>query len=188
MIRMNNNHAQLRKLEIYVKELKTNPFFARLYAELRFLSALSDSRGGAYDSPVGDAAGRLAALIERGGLSGRAVEETEALLLPLAAEAKSFEFRCIAHAHIDMNWMWGYNETVSVTLATMRTMLDMMNEYPGFTFSQSQASVYRIVEQFDPAMFEEIRRRVKEGRWEITASTWVECDKNMPSGESLTRH
>ncbi|MDR1420130.1 MAG: glycosyl hydrolase-related protein, partial [Treponema sp.] len=96
-------------------------------------------------------------------------------------------FLCAAHAHIDMNWMWGYNETVSVTLSTMRTMLDMMREFPDFTFSQSQASVYRIVEKFDPAMFLEIKERVREGRWEITASTWVECDKNMPSGESLTR-
>ncbi len=67
-------------------------------------------------------------------------------------------------------------------------MLDLMNEYPGFTFSQSQASVYRIVEEHDPELLKEIRRRVKEGRWEVTASTWVETDKNMPCGESLARH
>ncbi|MDR1106928.1 MAG: glycosyl hydrolase-related protein [Treponema sp.] len=188
MIRMNDNHVQLQSLENYVKELKTNRFFTRLYAELRFLSALSDSRGGAWDAPVSGAASRLAAMIERGGLSAQGVEEIEGPLLNLAEEAKSFEFLCAAHAHIDMNWMWGYNETVSATLATMRTMLDMMKEFPGFIFSQSQASVYRIVEQFDPAMFEEIKERVREGRWEVTASTWVECDKNMPSGESLTRH
>jgi alpha-mannosidase len=84
--------------------------------------------------------------------------------------------------------MWGYQETVSVTLATIRTMLDMMNEFPNFIFSQSQASVYRIVEEFAPDMFEEIKQRIKEGRWEIIASTWVEADKNMPSEESLIRH
>jgi len=37
-------------------------------------------------------------------------------------------------------------------------------------------------------MLEEIRARVKEGRWEVTASTWVEADKNMPNGESMARH
>jgi alpha-mannosidase len=34
----------------------------------------------------------------------------------------------VGHAHIDMNWMWGYDETASITLDTFRTMLDLMNE------------------------------------------------------------
>ncbi|MGE5221832.1 MAG: glycoside hydrolase family 38 C-terminal domain-containing protein, partial [Omnitrophica WOR_2 bacterium] len=33
-----------------------------------------------------------------------------------------------------------------------------------------------------------IRSRIKEGRWEVTASTWVEADKNLPNGESQARH
>jgi alpha-mannosidase len=84
--------------------------------------------------------------------------------------------------------MWGWDETVSITLETFRTMLDLMKEYPDYTFSQSQASVYRVVEDHDPAMLDEIRARVKEGRWEVTASTWTETDKNIPSGESQARH
>jgi alpha-mannosidase len=87
-----------------------------------------------------------------------------------------------------MDWIWGAHEAVSVTLATMETMLAMMEEFPSFKFSQSQASVYRIVEEYAPEILEKIKQRVKEGRWEVTASTWVETDKNMPSGESLTRH
>ena len=63
-----------------------------------------------------------------------------------------------------------------------------MEEYPDFKFSQSQASVYKIVEEYDPAMLEIIKERIREGRWEVTASTWVETDKNMPNGESLARH
>jgi alpha-mannosidase len=87
-----------------------------------------------------------------------------------------------------MNWMWRFDETVAATLDTFRTMLNLMEEYPEFKFSQSQASVYKIVEEFDPDMLEEIKKRIKEGRWEVTASTWVESDKNMPNGESLVRH
>ncbi|MDR0585674.1 MAG: glycosyl hydrolase-related protein [Treponema sp.] len=189
MIRMNESHAQLEVLEDYVQGEHSGSLFNRVYAELRFLASLSDSRGGAYDDLVKNAAVLLAGDIAKtGGVSAEAAARTEASLTSLADEAKSFEFLCAAHAHIDMNWMWGYHETVSVTLATMRTMLDMMEEFGGFTFSQSQASVYRIVEQFAPEMFAEIQRRVREKRWEITASTWTECDKNMSSGESLTRH
>jgi len=33
-----------------------------------------------------------------------------------------------------------------------------------------------------------IKRRIKEGRWEPTASMWVETSKNLASGEILCRH
>ena len=41
-------------------------------------------------------------------------------------------------------------------------MLNLMDEYPDFTFSQSQASMYKIVEEHDPAMLEEIKQSTKE--------------------------
>jgi len=123
---------------------------------------------------------------------GKPVKEAalaaEEALLPMSAAVKSYTLHCVAHAHIDMNWMWGFPETAAVTMDTFRTMLDLMKEYPQFTFSHSQASTYRIVEKHDPEMLAEIKARVKEGRWEVTASTWVEADKNMPNGESLARH
>lgn len=114
--------------------------------------------------------------------------EAETNLLPLKDLAKEFEIYYVAHAHIDMNWRWRYDETVSITLDTFRTMLNLMEEYPDFKFSQSQASCYEIVEKYDKRMLEEIKKRVGEGRWEITASQWVEGDKNIPSGEGLSRH
>jgi alpha-mannosidase len=92
------------------------------------------------------------------------------------------------HAHIDINWMWGWHETVSITLETFRSVLTLMKEYPDFTFSQSQALLYRIVEEYEPEMLPEIGRRIRQGRWELTASMWTESDMNMISGESLARH
>ncbi len=37
-------------------------------------------------------------------------------------------------------------------------------------------------------MFEEIRSRIAEGRWEIVGGWWIEPDCNVPSGESFARH
>jgi len=116
------------------------------------------------------------------------VLEIEKRLSDFSEKIKEYRIICASQAHIDMHWMWGAAETAAVTLETFRTALDMMNEYPDFVFSQSQASVYEIVEQYDPTMLDEIRKRVKEKRWEVSASTWVEPDKNMPNGESMTRH
>ncbi|HBN86011.1 MAG TPA: alpha-mannosidase [Clostridiales bacterium] len=123
-----------------------------------------------------------------GVLRDKACKEAESFLSEASDFTKGFHVICAAHAHIDMNWMWAYDETVGITLDTFRTMLDFMKEYPEFTFSQSQASVYKIVEEYRPDMLREIKQRVKEGRWEITATTWVETDKNMTNGESLSRH
>ncbi len=36
-------------------------------------------------------------------------------------------------------------------------------------------------------MFEEIRQRVQEGRWEIVGGWWIQPDCNIPSGESFVR-
>ncbi len=165
------------------------PFQRRILAELEFAIRLSDSLSGRFDDEVGAALDiALAAVDADGALTRPAAEAAEAALMPLSDAAKEYTLIFAGHAHIDMNWMWPWHETVASTLATFRTMLDIMDEYPEFRFSQSQASVYRIAEEFDPELAERIKARIREGRWEITASAWVETDKNMPNGESLLRH
>ncbi len=126
--------------------------------------------------------------LENRQINARSAKAAEQLLLPLSEQAKRITLICAAHAHIDMNWLWGYQETVAVTLDTVRTMLTLMKEYPNFTFSQSQASVYQILEEYAPELLKQVKQRVQEGRWEVTASTWVENDKNMPTGEAMARH
>jgi len=93
----------------------------------------------------------------------------------------------IGHAHIDMNWLWDWQNTLEITKDTFEQAIKFMNEYPQFHFSQSQAVLYKTVEKNYPELFNKIKSKVKDKKWEITASTWVECDLNIPSGESLIR-
>jgi alpha-mannosidase len=116
------------------------------------------------------------------------VAEAERVLAPLGAEAKTCVVHNVGHAHIDMNWMWPWPETVAVTNDTFTTVLRLMDEFPDFRFTQSQASVYEIVRKHNPELFERIKARVAEGRWEVAASQWVEGDKNLASGEAIARH
>ena len=95
---------------------------------------------------------------------------------------------CAAHAHIDMNWMWSMPETTGIVIDTFQTMLHLMEDYPAFTFTQSQASTYEIIEKYAPSMLPAIKKRVREGRWEVAATHWVEPDKNMIGAESMARH
>lgn len=178
----------LQQLDILKKQAQGR-WPQRAVFELEYALRLSEALEGKHRDIVGSAVtGLFQSFQERGCVTEAAAREAETALLPMAEDAKSFHMICAAHAHIDMNWMWRYDETVAITLDTFRTMLDLMEEYPTFTFSQSQASVYRVVQQYNPAMLEEIKTRIQQGRWEVTASAWVETDKNMPSGESLTRH
>ncbi len=161
----------------------------RIFGELEFAMRLSSSQEHRFDGEIDSALTLLEDAMREDGTLTRAVcLAAEQALSPMEAAAKEYELILVGHAHIDMNWMWSWQETVAATLATFRTMLDIMDEYPQFCFSQSQASVYQIVEEYDPEMMARIKQRIAEGRWEITASAWVETDKNMPNTESLLRH
>ena len=161
----------------------------RILSEIHFALEMSRQAGQRYDAAIGAALSVLEKhMEEEGALTNAACEEAEDKLLPLRTAAKEYALIYVSHAHIDMNWMWGMQETVAAALSTFRSVLHMMEEYPEFTFMQSQASVYKIVEQFDPALMPEIKDRIAEGRWEVTANAWVETDKNMPSTESLLHH
>ncbi len=176
-------------LGMYNSDSASSYWAQRILAQLAYGSKLSAIKDGKYDAIINDAIQYVYYKFHEDGVISKGIAtKAEEMILELKDDAKYLNMICCAHAHIDMNWMWRYDETVAITLDTFRTVLNLMDEYPDFTFSQSQASVYRIIEQYDPAMLEEIKQRVKEGRWEVTASTWVETDKNMPSGESLARH
>lgn len=161
----------------------------RIISELEFVLRLSEEQQGCFDSVLEPALDFLLEKAEvQGVLTNQDCRDAEKMLAPLEEEAKSYKLILAAHAHIDMNWMWSFNETVAATLATFRSMLNIMDQYPEFKYSQSQGAVYKIVEEYDPDMMEEIRKRIAQGRWEVTAAAWVETDKNMPGGESLLRH
>jgi alpha-mannosidase len=93
----------------------------------------------------------------------------------------------IGNSHIDPVWLWQWPEGFQEIRATFRSALDRMNEYPEFIFTCDSAAYYAWIEEIEPAMFEEIRARVAEGRWELVGGWWVEPDCNIPGGESFVR-
>lgn len=102
-------------------------------------------------------------------------------------QAKTQKLHMIGNAHIDPVWLWQWQEGYHEVLASFRSALDRLKEYDDFTFVSSSAAFYEWVEQTDPAMFDEIRQRVAEGRWQIVGGWWIQPDCNLPSGESFVR-
>lgn len=93
----------------------------------------------------------------------------------------------IGNAHLDPVWLWNWQEGYMEVLATFRSALDRLKESEDFVFTCSSARYYKWVEEADSGMFEEIRQRVREGRWVIVGGWWIQPDDNMPCGESFAR-
>jgi len=91
------------------------------------------------------------------------------------------------NSHLDIVFMWAYKEFVRKLGRTHATMLRLMERYPEFIFSQSQAVTYEEMRKNYPALFEQVKARIAEGLWEYIGGMWVEPDCNLISGESFTR-
>ena len=91
------------------------------------------------------------------------------------------------HAHIDVAWLWTLDQTRRKTERTFHTVLRLMEQFPDYMFTQSQPQLYDYIKQDQPALFEEIKARVTEGRWEPIGGMWVEADCNISGSESLAR-
>ena len=99
-----------------------------------------------------------------------------------------YTVQMVGHGHIDPVWLWHWQEGYEEVRATFRSALARMEEFPDFKFTASSACFYNWIKESEPELFDAIKKRVTEGRWEITGGFWVEPDCNIPSGESFARH
>ncbi len=98
------------------------------------------------------------------------------------------QFYLIGHAHIDLAWLWPVSETMhEVCPLTFRSVLNLMEQYDDFVFAQSSAQIYKWMELYYPEIFQQIKQKMNDGRWEIVGGSWVEHTANILGGESLVR-
>ena len=101
---------------------------------------------------------------------------------------KSHTVHMIANAHLDPVWRWRWSEGYATTWSTFQSMIDRLRESDDFVFTWGGAHAYVWIEEADPAMFRQIQRYVKQGRWAVVNGWWVQPDCNIPTGESFARH
>lgn len=93
----------------------------------------------------------------------------------------------VGNAHIDPVWLWQWQEGMQEVRATFASALARLSEYEDFVFTCDSVAYLAWIEQVDPVMFTEIRRRVDEGRFVVVGGWWIEPDCNLPHGESFVR-
>ncbi|MEJ8305469.1 alpha-mannosidase [Saccharibacillus sacchari] len=94
---------------------------------------------------------------------------------------------CIGHTHIDVAWLWRLRHTREKAARSFSTVLELMKHYPDYVFLQTQPQLYEYVKQDYPELYEQIGKKIAEGRWEAGGAMWLEADCNLSSGESLVR-
>jgi len=117
---------------------------------------------------------------------GLALDQLEAALSKIEKHS-AVTVNVIGHTHIDVAWLWRIKHTREKALRSFSTVLRLMEDYDEYIFLQTQPQLYKYIKNDSPALYEKIKMRVSEGRWETDGAMWVEADCNISSGEALAR-
>jgi len=107
--------------------------------------------------------------------------------LAQAGAPQDVTLHAIGHAHMDVAYLWPVSQMRRKVARTSSNALRLMEEYPTFRFSNSQAVLYEFLEEDYPEIFERIRMAIARGQWEVFGGMWVEPDVNLTGAESLVR-
>jgi alpha-mannosidase len=93
----------------------------------------------------------------------------------------------ICNSHLDPVWLWEWPEGAGEALSLARTVCDLLEEDETFVFNRNEVQFYAWIEEYDPPLFQRIRRLVAEKRWHVMGGWYLQPDCNLPSGESFVR-
>ncbi len=95
----------------------------------------------------------------------------------------------IATAHLDTVWNWDFEHVIKVCIpATLDENFKYFEQYPDYRFNFEGSYRYELMEEYYPEKFEQLRKYVEDGRWNVTGSSYENGDVNVPSPESLFRN
>jgi alpha-mannosidase len=94
----------------------------------------------------------------------------------------------VGYAHLDTEWRWEYPQVIDEYLRkTMEDNFALLEKYPHYIFNFSGANRYRLMRDYYPADFAQLKRYVDAGRWYPAGSSMEEGDVNAPSAEAILR-
>ncbi|MCR5208462.1 MAG: hypothetical protein K6C14_08310 [Eubacterium sp.] len=95
----------------------------------------------------------------------------------------------VATAHLDTIWSWDFETTCKKYIYnTLVENFALLKKYPNYVFSFEGSYRYELMEEYYPELFEELKKYIAEGRWNVTGSAFENGDVNCPSPEALFRN
>ena len=102
--------------------------------------------------------------------------------------SKKGKFYAVSNAHLDTQWNWTIVDTIRDCIKnTMDYNFPLFRKYPFYEFNFEGAFRYKLMKEYYPAKFKQVKKFVKEGRWHLVGAAWDAMDVNVPSGEALMR-
>jgi alpha-mannosidase len=90
-------------------------------------------------------------------------------------------------AYFHLTLVWPYDETKRKIARSFSTQCRLIEEYPDYIFTASQAQQFAWLEELYPSLFDKVKSLAKIGNFIPIGGCWVEMDCNIPSGEALCR-
>ena len=126
------------------------------------------------------------------------LRKAQSELEPLKPTFQQANLHLTGNSHIDAAWLWPWTETEDVVERTWGTALQLMSEYPTYTYTQSAAAVQRLdgggisgIERCDQAAYQrrplgDCRRHVgrtrsEYARWRITSASAADRQAYLPT-------
>jgi alpha-mannosidase len=103
--------------------------------------------------------------------------------------AKDKNLYVVGYAHLDTQWRWTYDYVIQNFIRnTMEQNFPLIEKYPNYVFNFTGSRRYEFMKEYYPAEYAKVKQYVAQGRWFPAGSSVDECDANIPSLESFTRH
>ncbi len=114
-------------------------------------------------------------------------QHLKAIFAAYPAESWQMTATLIGHSHLDLVWLWPEAVGERKTVHTIATALRLLEQYPEYRFLWTSPVSYDVLQRRAPALLEDVRQAIAEGRWEATGGAWVETETMLAGGESLAR-
>ena len=103
-------------------------------------------------------------------------------------QPKDYTAHVVGYAHMDMAWLWRWEESIyDIMYNTFSNQLNLMDQFPDYTYAQDQAVVLEMMERYFPDIFKGMVQKARTGNFIPVTSSWVQMDENVSDGESLVR-
>ena len=93
----------------------------------------------------------------------------------------------LGQSHIDLAWLWPEEETWHKVGRTYANQLALMEEYPEYKFLLCEPRLLDMLRVQHPELWQRVQVAYARGQIDPEGAFYIECDTNIPSGESLIR-
>ena len=95
----------------------------------------------------------------------------------------------IATAHLDTVWNWDFEHVINVCLKdTLEQNFKYFEQYPDYRFNFEGAYRYELFEEYYPEKFEQLKKYIEEGKWNVTGSCYCCGSISELCCKSSSRH